>query len=42
MVGRYMIKFSNYFQQKIVIKLSRNLIVTLPEYKDMFRSRKLS
>ena len=42
MAGKYMIKFSNYFQHKIVIKFSRNLIVTLPEYKDMSRSRKLS
>ena len=42
MAGKYMIKFSNYFQHKIVIKFSRNLIVTSPEYKDMSRSRKLS
>ena len=32
----------NYFQHKIVIEFSRNLIVTLPEYKGMSRARKLS
>ena len=41
MVEKYMIKLSNYFQHKIVIGFSRNLIVTLPENKDMSRSRKL-
>ena len=41
MVEKYMIKLSNYFQHKIVIGFSRNLIATLPENKDMSRSRKL-